>query len=55
MKKLKGYVAKNFGEYDITNMSFCKTLSEAKTWKGQEICEVEIILKNCFHNGVKGD
>lgn len=43
--KLKGYVAKNYGEYDIENMTFCKTLSKAKKWKGQEICKVEIHIK----------
>ena len=38
-KKLRwtqiGYVAKNWGEWDIDNMSFSKTIKDAKKWKGQ--------------------
>ncbi len=43
--KIKGYVAMNKGEFDLENMTFLNTFEATKRWKGQEILEVEVTLK----------
>lgn len=52
VKKIKGWVAKNKGEFDLDNMSFENTKKEAvKHWGGQqEIVKVEVIFYNVWED-----